>query len=64
MTTLVEYKAEPNYTLITLDDGKANALVSRCWRNCSGAGYGGAGRQGGHHLRQAGKFSAGFDLCR
>ena len=26
MTTLVEFNEEPNYCLITMDDGKANAL--------------------------------------
>lgn len=63
MATLVEYKAEPNYTLITLDDGKANALGFEMLAQLAAALD--TAEQAGKVViicGRPGKFSAGFDL--
>jgi enoyl-CoA hydratase len=63
MTTLVEFNEEPNYCLITMDDGKANALSFNMLEQVNTALD--QVQQAGKVViicGRPGKFSAGFDL--
>ena len=63
MTALLEFKEEPNYCMITMDDGKANALSFAMLAQISEALD--QAQQAGKVViicGRPGKFSAGFDL--
>ena len=63
MTTLVETQEQTNYCLVTMDDGKANALSFDMLAQLNAALD--AAEQSGKLViicGRPGKFSAGFDL--
>ena len=64
MTALLEFKEEPNYCMVTLDDGKANALSFAMLAQINEALD--QAQQAGKVIiicGRPGKFSAGFDLA-
>ena len=64
MTALLEFKEEPNYCMVTLDDGKANALSFAMLAQINEALD--QAQQTGKVIiicGRPGKFSAGFDLA-